>query len=191
MTSSHCFHYKICLKFNARSIAQSICTHYSILSGRPDIFLGSGTFLRKVQNMGCKKPGLFSFWITMTLFFTSCFLQPIFWTWFFSGLQTDPCFQNKNSGCRLTGWMCFRTDAISITFLKITLHLHDWWHLLNNVTFLGHWTRKVVFYLLYHLFSECHGHGKTSNECHLFNMISFMTNHNSDVTLPPHDGRWR
>ena len=30
------------------------------------------------------------------------FLQPIFWT-FFSGSQTDPCFQNKNSECRLTG----------------------------------------------------------------------------------------
>ena len=36
--------------------AQSICTHYSSLSGWPDIFLGSGT-LKKVQNMGCKKQG--------------------------------------------------------------------------------------------------------------------------------------
>jgi hypothetical protein len=26
-----------------KPIAQSICTHYSNLSGRPDIFLGSGT----------------------------------------------------------------------------------------------------------------------------------------------------
>ena len=25
---------------------------------------------------------------------------------FFSGSQTDPCFQNKNSGCRLTGLQC-------------------------------------------------------------------------------------
>ena len=24
----------------------------------------------------------------------------VFWTWFFSGSQTNPCFQNKNSGCR-------------------------------------------------------------------------------------------
>ena len=31
------------------------------------------------------------------------FFRSIFWTWFFSGSQTDPCFQNKNSGCRLTG----------------------------------------------------------------------------------------
>ena len=28
---------------NSRSFAQSICTHYSSLSGRPDIFLGYGT----------------------------------------------------------------------------------------------------------------------------------------------------
>jgi hypothetical protein len=26
---------------------------------------------------------------------------------FFSGSQTDPGFQNKNSGCRLTGRLCF------------------------------------------------------------------------------------
>ena len=26
------------------TIAKSICTHYSKISGRPDIFLGSGTF---------------------------------------------------------------------------------------------------------------------------------------------------
>ena len=32
-----------------------------------------------------------------------------------------------------------------LSLLKITLHLHDWWHLLRNVTFLGHWTGKVVF----------------------------------------------
>ena len=29
------------------SILQSICTHYSTLSGRPDIFLGSGTFKKR------------------------------------------------------------------------------------------------------------------------------------------------
>ena len=44
----------------------------------------------QVQNMDCKKQGaenrqhgLFSFWVTMTLFFASCFLQPIFWNLFF------------------------------------------------------------------------------------------------------------
>ena len=96
-----------------------LCTHYSNLSGRPDIFLGSGTLKKQgpkygVQKAGCKKQGhcyskreeaaaLFSFWIIMTLFFAPCFLHPIFLTWFFSGSQTDPCFQNKNSGDRLTG----------------------------------------------------------------------------------------
>ena len=43
-------------------LAQSIYTHYSSLSGRPDIFLGSGTFLKKgpkygLQKAGCKKQG--------------------------------------------------------------------------------------------------------------------------------------
>ena len=28
--------------------------------------------------------------------------DPVFFTFLFSGSQTDPCFQNKNSGCRLT-----------------------------------------------------------------------------------------
>ena len=70
-----------------------------------------------MQKAGCKKQGhcyskreeaaaLFSFWIIMTLFFAPCFLHPIFLTWFFSGSQTDPCFQNKNSGCKLTGRWC-------------------------------------------------------------------------------------
>ena len=43
-------------------IAESICTHYSNLSGRPDIFLGSGTLKKQgpkygVQKAGCKKQG--------------------------------------------------------------------------------------------------------------------------------------
>ena len=38
-------------------LAESICTHYSNLSGRPDIFLGSGTLKKQgpkygVQNIG-------------------------------------------------------------------------------------------------------------------------------------------
>ena len=39
------------------------------------------------------------------------FLHPAFFkkqgAQFFSGAQTDPGFQNKNSGCRLTGGMSF------------------------------------------------------------------------------------
>ena len=43
-------------------IAESICTHYSNLSGLPDIFLGSGTLKKQgpkygVQKAGCKKQG--------------------------------------------------------------------------------------------------------------------------------------
>ena len=101
------------------TITQYICTHYSSLSVRSAIFQGLELFFKKVQNMGCKKqgaknqgqcysnekkqPGLFSFWITIILFFAPCFLQPIVWTWFFSWSQTDQWFQNNNSGCKLTG----------------------------------------------------------------------------------------
>ena len=95
------------------TFAQSICTHYFSLSGRPDIFLGSGTGKKsgpkksRVQKNRViviqkeKRPDcLFSFWITTTRFFcTQLFFGPDL----FSGSQTDPCFQNKNSGCRLTG----------------------------------------------------------------------------------------
>ena len=42
---------------NIKKFAQSICTHYSSLSGRPDIFSGSGTFKKKVQNMVQKNQG--------------------------------------------------------------------------------------------------------------------------------------
>ena len=58
------------------TLAQSICTHYSSWSGRPDIFLGSVTLKKGpkygLQKVGWKKgslllkkrqPGLFSFWI--------------------------------------------------------------------------------------------------------------------------------
>ena len=34
-------------------VAQSICTHYSSLSGQPDIFLGAGT----LKKQGAKKQG--------------------------------------------------------------------------------------------------------------------------------------
>ena len=46
------------LYIQARYIAQSICTHYSKISGRPDIFLGSGDFQKVLrhgsQKVGCK-----------------------------------------------------------------------------------------------------------------------------------------
>ena len=73
------------LLLSIHTIAESICTHYSNLSGRPDIFLGSGTFKKsgtllfaksRVQKNRViviqkeKRPGcIFSFWIDITLVF--------------------------------------------------------------------------------------------------------------------------
>jgi hypothetical protein len=101
--------FKIFKKMSRFSImaifAQSICTPYSKLSGRPDILLGSGTLKKSgpkksrvpknrviVIQKENRKPGLFSFGITMTLIFcTLLFFGPDF----FSGSQTDPCFQKQ------------------------------------------------------------------------------------------------
>ena len=81
-------------------IAQSICTHYSRFEN-----MGWFVTLKKIRSKiwtwkkaGCKKQ-------------VHCYLKPdifrfIFWTWFFSGSQTDPCCQNKNRGCRLTRRIC-------------------------------------------------------------------------------------
>ena len=55
-------------------------------------------FIQKEKRQGC----LFSFLITMTLFFCTLLLKAGCLI-FFSGSQTDPCFQNKNSGFTLTG----------------------------------------------------------------------------------------
>ena len=74
------------------AVAQSICTHYSKLSGQPYIFLGSGTLKKSgpkksrmpknrviVIQKENRQPGLFSFGITMTLIFcTLFFLDLIF-----------------------------------------------------------------------------------------------------------------
>ena len=57
--------------------------------------------------------------------FAPCFLQPIFWT-FFSGSQTDPCFQNKDSGCRLTGQVFKRFHLNSWTCLDILFNPLYW-----------------------------------------------------------------
>ena len=47
-------------------VAQSICTHYSSLSGQPDIFLGSGT----LKNIRLHQPNFFQSHI-----FSACNLQ--------------------------------------------------------------------------------------------------------------------
>ena len=47
-----------------------------------------------------RQPGLFILFLNnkMTLLFATHFLEL-----YFTGSQNDPCFQNKNRGCRLTG----------------------------------------------------------------------------------------
>ena len=82
------------------------------------LFFFASCFLqkRRVQknrvfvNQKEKRPDyLFSFWITMTLVFcTLFFFQKSWCPIFLSGSQTDPGFQNKNSGYRLTGRMSER-----------------------------------------------------------------------------------
>ena len=102
-TRKFCLFFMHHLNGTQLSLTQSICAHYSSLSGRPDIFLGSRTLKNKFQNMGCKKqgaknrvivtqkekrqPGLFSFWITMTL---------VFCTQLFATHILDPCFRVTN-----------------------------------------------------------------------------------------------
>ena len=75
----------------SHTVAQSICTHYSSLSGRPDIFLGPGT-LKKVQNMSCKKQG---------------------------AKKQDHCYSKREEaacGCRLTGhmWSAKKNPALHV-----------------------------------------------------------------------------
>ena len=54
-------HARFQLKWALEIVAQSICAHYSSLSGQPDIFLGSGTLKKGpkygLQKAGCKKHG--------------------------------------------------------------------------------------------------------------------------------------
>ena len=105
-------------------VAQSICTPLFYFIRSAWYFFRVWN-LKKIWVVKCKvqknkvivsqkekrQPGLFSFWITMTLFFHLAFIRSIFWTWFFSGSQTDPCFQNKNSGYRFTGQIYSSLDG--------------------------------------------------------------------------------
>ena len=69
-----------------------------------------------------KRPGCFlSFWITMTRFFAPYFFQVHILNLIFLGSQTDPCIQNKNSGCRLTWRMS--TDKRQNIAIKTSLTL--------------------------------------------------------------------
>ena len=124
--------------FNLNIFGQSICTHYSSLSGRPNIFLGSGT-LKKGPKYGLQKAGC----------------NPYFGP-FFTGSQTEPCFQNKNSGCRLSvrlNKMTFNNYDDTIlpsftTYLHLGEHFSPWsWtklgifdHLPTSSCPSSHWT---------------------------------------------------
>jgi hypothetical protein len=96
---------------------QSICTLIPKLSGRPDIFLWSGTlkiirsefqgtnifFLLAIWNFEREEAKLSLLFLNnkknvQTLFFAPCFLHPLFCTLFFSGSQTDPLYQNWLTG---------------------------------------------------------------------------------------------
>ena len=58
----------------------------------------------------------------LPLFFAPYFLQPIFWTQFFSVSQTNPCFQRKNIRCRLIGRIYPWKSAFTPFIFYITLH---------------------------------------------------------------------
>ena len=141
--------------------AQSICTHYSCFEN-----MGRFVTLKKnqVQNMdlkkaGCKNQGNFYSKREETrlpllflnnndpafcnLLFSGTYFGPDF----FSLSQTDPCFQNKNSGWKLTGrWAqcmnhCCSILGIYLLWLKIPLNYHWWIRIQFLASFLNNWTR--------------------------------------------------
>ena len=100
-------------------IAESICTQYSNLSGRPDIFLGSGTFKKLGTLLFAKsrvqknrviviqrenRPGcLFSFWITMTLVFYTLLFSKSWVPDFFQGHKPTLVFKTRIVGADWLG----------------------------------------------------------------------------------------
>ena len=115
------------------TIAQSICTHYIGLS-LAWFILGSGKNIWVENNRVIviqkekKQPALFfSFWMKVTLFICTLLFATLFWTLFFEGSQTDPCFQTKNSCCRLTGrmWCQFVRCCGYIFVVKAYTALHS------------------------------------------------------------------
>ena len=122
-------------KNQGHRFAQSICTYYSSVSGRPDIFLGYGT-LKKNQNMGCKnrvqktraiviqkekRPCcLFSFWIKIThLFCSLLFCNPFFGP-FFQGQKPTHVFKTRIVGA---DWLGYWLDEYESETLLINLTL--------------------------------------------------------------------
>ena len=66
---------------------------------------------------------------------------------FFSGSQTDPCFQNKNSGCRLTGRLASKLKFMAHFCLWLLytgdLKLHNPHFITDKYSYLG------IFYFSY------------------------------------------
>ena len=112
------------------TLAQSICTHYSCFENQGRFVTlkktGHPAFWKKqgAKNQGhCYSKREEAAWSLLFLNNNDPgFLHPAFWkkqgAWFFSGSQTDPGFQNKNSGCRLTGRLCSILIFMHLEFQK-------------------------------------------------------------------------
>ena len=138
-------------KLSRNVLAQSICTHYSCFEN-----MGRFVTLKKIRSKiwtwkkqvaknkviviqkEKKQPGLFSFWITMTLLFA---------THIFTGSQTDPCFQNKNSGCRLTGRVIYHSWNFNFSCGSMFwIRKRKWYFTLNHRKHLpALWFRRSMF----------------------------------------------
>ena len=77
-----------------------------------------------LQKAGCKKTGSLLFKKRRGLFLSPCFFQVHILDLIFLGSQTDPCFQNKNNGCRLTGRL-WNVASVCTCFTKLILYVKE------------------------------------------------------------------
>ena len=84
---------------------------------------------------------LFTFWITMILFFALCFFRSIFWTWFLKvpGPKEMSGRPDNNSGCRLTGrliliWPCSLLSFKISNEKKIKILLSNYWKVYSSTS---------------------------------------------------------
>ena len=105
----------VLIRYCPKTFSQSICTHYSCFEnmGRfVTLKKRSKIWVAKIRVIVTQKekrqPGLFSSWITMTLFFAPWFLQPIFWTLFLK-------FQTLKKGSKI--WVAkSRVQKVKVQF---------------------------------------------------------------------------
>jgi hypothetical protein len=69
---------------------------------------------------------------------------------FFSGSQTDPGFQNKNSGCRLTGRVCSGYLGYDVLFSEEYNNKQGRWADFIYLLHEKHWRGRNVFFRLLH-----------------------------------------